>query len=329
MFRQDPQKLGRKLAEDIERWPDDPHITDRVLSYLLKGADINAQGQRATPLVAAINSGDKELVSFLIMNGADVNRASRGDAPLLHAVGRKEMFDLLVASGATIAPDKLFESAINNNDLPLVMQAVEMGADIHSAGSGYYTNIGNAVGNGRVAIVEFLLDNGLNPNAPVNSRYKETLLHKASYTGNEAMVRMLVERGASLTALDDSNRTPLDTANYYNRDKVAAYLEERMQAQKRERENGWHKLAADQVARVTTQEIIGYKMTEIFNFRAGFYTSIAANIATGAETQNTVQFADCREQAFIEEAAEMLKSLGGQPPERGLAKATKLPPKAG
>jgi ankyrin repeat protein len=70
---------------------------------------------------------------------------------------------------------------------------------------------------GHVEVVRLLLDAGENPNRynPEGNHAHSTPLHQAAIAGHEAVVRLLVERGASLDMQDTIFKgTPLGWAEY-------------------------------------------------------------------------------------------------------------------
>ena len=80
---------------------------------------------------------------------------------------------------------------------------------------------------GQVEIVRLLLDAGEDPNRynPEGNHGHSTPLHQAALAGHEAVVRLLVERGARLDIRDTIyDGTPLGWARYAGREKVAEYL---------------------------------------------------------------------------------------------------------
>jgi hypothetical protein len=80
---------------------------------------------------------------------------------------------------------------------------------------------------GHRAIVEMLLDAGEDPNRynPPGLHAHSTPLHQAALAGHDAVVRLLVERGAQLDIRDRLHQgTPLEWAEYAGQSGVAAWL---------------------------------------------------------------------------------------------------------
>lgn len=86
-----------------------------------------------------------------------------------------------------------------------------------------------AAQHGHVEIVRLLLDAGEDPNRynPDGNHSHSTPLHQAVVSGHEAVVRVLVERGARLDMKDSAYQgTPLDWAEYAGQAAIANYLRE-------------------------------------------------------------------------------------------------------
>ena len=84
-----------------------------------------------------------------------------------------------------------------------------------------------AAQHGHVEIVRFLLDTGEDPNRynPKGNHGHSTPLHQAVWAGHDAVVRLLVERGARLDIRDTIYEgTPLGWAEYGGRTETAEYL---------------------------------------------------------------------------------------------------------
>jgi ankyrin repeat protein len=87
-----------------------------------------------------------------------------------------------------------------------------------------------AAQHGHVDVVRLLLDAGEDPNRynPAGTHAHSTPLHQAVWAGHDAVVRLLVERGARLDIKDTIYEgTPLGWAEYGRRTDIAAYLRDR------------------------------------------------------------------------------------------------------
>jgi Ankyrin repeats (3 copies) len=92
-----------------------------------------------------------------------------------------------------------------------------------------------AAQHGHAEILRLLLDAGEDPNrySPIGGHSHATPLHQAALAGHEAVVRLLVERGARLDIEDIHHRaTPLGWAEYGGQAAVAEYLRSRTAPQR-------------------------------------------------------------------------------------------------
>lgn len=77
----------------------------------------------------------------------------------------------------------------------------------------------------------------------------------------------------------------------------------------------WHKVDDETIARIRIDEVIGYRLTEVFNFGMRHCLSLQRNLETGAESALRVPFDDIAASDSLAAAAAELKRLGGRPPE--------------
>lgn len=247
---------------------------------------------------------------------------------------------------------KRLMSAVENRDLRKMQQAVVMGADIQQGRIGserpYNTPLYSAAYRNFKDGVRWLLEQGANPHvkrdddghtpmmeaasdgsyeivemlieagADVKAAQTDdgmTAMHFAARNGKGDVVRLLMKNGADVDAVDQRMNTPADLADKeYPR--VADMIRGKERRPEREdiAEDGWHLTAAEEVAHVTDKAAIGYRLTEIFNFKVGIYTRIARNIESGAESQTMRLFDEFSQNTLLVEAQEKLQELGGTLP---------------
>ena len=140
-----------------------------------------------TPLMQAVLYGDAESVRLLLAKGADPNlRNEAGATALMWAVNDLEKTRLLLAHGADV------NAHSNDGRTPLLIAAGQFDS---------------------TAVVKLLLDRGANVAAKSPSLIGyATALSEASRRGNEALLRLLIERGgevktAGLSPFANSFRT--------------------------------------------------------------------------------------------------------------------------
>jgi ankyrin repeat protein len=160
-------------------------------------------------LHAASYYGNYTIAKYLIDKGADVNiRSAPGEneTPLTLAArgGHMRICALLVAEGADI------------------------NATEHSVG---YSALHEAVDKGNINLIKLLISKGADVDLP--ARYGETPLHlivnptlplpKSEEPALE-MMKVLIDAGADLNAVDHGGMTPLMWASYHDRLGIAEYL---------------------------------------------------------------------------------------------------------
>ena len=194
------------------------NIVEITRLLLQAGADVNAEsdayggGSTALGLVATsihpeLAGVQEDLMQLLLDHGAVMDRpgvAGNGHTAVegCLANGRGRAAEYLTARGARLD----LAAAAGVGDLDLVRNLLDEAAPEQTR-DGY----GWACRYGRTAVVELLLDRGLD--VAVRLRHGETGLHLAAYGGHLDIVRLLLARGAPVDASDERHgATPLGWA---------------------------------------------------------------------------------------------------------------------
>jgi Ankyrin repeats (3 copies) len=158
------------------------------------------------------------LIDVLCAYGADPNSAVQATA--LH--GEFEAVNALIGHGARI--DLPVAAALGRIEDARRLLAGANSEDRHLA-------LSLAADFGHVEIVRLLLDAGEDPNRynPVGGHSHATPLHQAAGRGHDAVVRLLIERGARLDLKDILwGATPADWARHAGKTEIEAYLRGKM-----------------------------------------------------------------------------------------------------
>lgn len=250
-------------------------------------------------LYKAIENRDIEKMRALIDAGAAFQEAPKGrrahNTPLYSCVyhGFGEGVELLLAKGAKIGLPReddghtaLMEAA-RDGAYMIVEKMIAAGADIHAART----------------------DDG------------KTALHLAAGAGRGDVVKLLLRHGAKLDAQDSRMNTAADLADK-DHPRLADYLRAQMAPKPAvQKPEGWHLTASDEITRTEDKPVIGYRITEIFNFGSGVYSRIARNLATDQESQSMRLFEEMQGSRLLAQAAEVYDRLDGDPEKRGAALA--------
>ncbi|MGH9801589.1 MAG: ankyrin repeat domain-containing protein [Blastocatellia bacterium] len=201
--------------------------TARVEALLAQGADINAKNDvRETPLSVASFRGHLEIVKILIAKGGDLNQA----CPLCQALREGRVFgkktfecssclavaELLIEIGANLNAT----NGLGNTPLHIATQwghlsiaklLLAKGASVNAKGHFGSAPLHYAAEEGFVSLAEFLLANGADVN--LKNQFGKTPLDVATADdapeGAANVAALLIEKGASLKAANDANKTLL------------------------------------------------------------------------------------------------------------------------
>ncbi len=203
-------------------------------------------------------------------------------------------------------PDKI-KSAIANGDLAVVRAWTELAPNNLWTRAGSETMLHKAAYYGQIPIMEYLLKKGIPLNITDSGKY--TPLHEAARGGQVDAVSFLLQKGADIDArLGEraDGHTPAEAARTDNAHEIVRRIEEHRSRPR------WIRFEDDEVSQVQIKEGIGYKLTEIFNFRRKTYTLITHNLKTKTETCLQRNFADFEDNTAVSEAEGKFTDMGGK-----------------
>lgn len=175
--------------------------------------DINAPTKSGeTPLVTAVSCGDDEMLHRVLQGGADIEvRSADGRTPLMHAVwhGHEKIAGVLLSRGAQVDARTgdwtPLHKAADMGRLDLVKLLLQSGADIEAKSPKKL--ILNKPASDSVKTGRALSDEDDSDDSDTSHGW--TALLRASHHGNEAVARILIDHNADIEARSPSKATPL------------------------------------------------------------------------------------------------------------------------
>ena len=182
-----------------------------------------------TLLHVAARNNKKDIVKFLIDEGADIEARSANGLTPLHEASLYDSFvamKVLVDSGANIEAKNADGCTplhtMNYMDIKTFKYLLECGADKEARSNSNETALHMAA-RINVKAVQALIEGGANIEAE-DSKF-ETPLHKATrHRDDDVIVKTLLQAGANTGARDEDGRTPLHRAMQRNFIKIALAL---------------------------------------------------------------------------------------------------------
>jgi ankyrin repeat protein len=199
-----------------------------VLQYLLgTGLDVNAQQkQGVTPLNAAAQYGNAAAAQVLLDHSADPTISDKDyytplhtaavdsvhNLPLLQCLLRCSTVDDVNAVAGSTYKTALHMAVVNETECAAAVQLfLEHGADPCIKTPAGFNALRAATMQGNLAAVTVLLDYGMDITVTVRGKNQDgiTLLMLAAQEGHIDVVRLLLQRGADVNALDSGGRNVL------------------------------------------------------------------------------------------------------------------------
>lgn len=217
-------------------WATDNGHTAVVEDLLERGVILDAIDEFGqTPLIMAAIKGYLAISKLLLVNGASPDLTTDGIPPIIWAAGngQKDLVELLLAHGVSIEcrdedwGHTPLARAANQGNKAIVQFLLEKGADIESKGDNGLTPLLWAAWEGHEAVIRVLLDHNANIKAK-DEKYNRTALawaaREAKVSVSEAVVQLLIDRGADMESQSDNEQTALELAAERGRKGVVKVL---------------------------------------------------------------------------------------------------------
>ena len=206
------------LNKSRVRWAPDAWVDASSINAPTKSGE--------TPMIAAIVTGDDELVRLMLQRGADVEaRCADRVTPLMHAIshGYNSIAELLLSHGAQVdAPTSGWTPLHKATDLvniSMVSTLLAHGADIEAKSPKDFSSRKHPLG----VLKPPKIDDSDDDHSSSNDKGWTTLL-RAACNGEQKMVHLLLAKGADIEARNPSNGTPLICACERHHDAVVDML---------------------------------------------------------------------------------------------------------
>lgn len=248
------------------------------------------------------------------------SKQQRIDKRLYKALAARDLgrVNAALEEGASLQPAEFWGwvfHASNNNFPEAIPLLVEKGCSVDATGAYGRTGLGYAAAYGHIDVVRLLLENGADVN--FKDENSQTALHLAAQSGRMDIISILLDHGADVFARDKHMNTPADKAgDSYPR--VAEFLWQKMgispdgAAEKSAIAQGWHLTADDEIAHVSEKPAIGYRVTDMFNFKAQIYTRIMQNTQTKSESATMKTFDEMSGSPLLQEAQDVYQEKTGR-----------------
>ncbi len=220
--------LGARVNDENDKGADALHSAccagrlDVVELLLAHGADVNAKGgKHRNALNAASAEGHLEIVQVLLAAGADVEAFDSHYGTSLQAAafyGHKDIVRVLADAGVDVNAEggvrgTALVSATSAGNIEMVNLLVELGVPMEDTYDTANATI-MAVRKGDEGLVRHFISNGVDIDIQGSFRSNEewTALALAAHKGNESLVQILLDLGATVEAHAGLHVTPLIAA---------------------------------------------------------------------------------------------------------------------
>jgi uncharacterized protein len=213
-----------------------------VALVALIGSPLATQAAPADTMIKAVKFDDVNEVRKLLAQGVDPNMVDAQGIPMLVLAAREKsdkVATLLIDNPKTDiekldpAGENAMMLAALNGDANIVKQLIDKDAEVSKKG---WTPLHYAATTGQDDIVKLLLDHSAYIDAA--SPNGTTPLMMAARGGHLSTVKLLLDEGADLTVKNQLGLTAIDFAKRYNQKDIAEGLAARLQTMQQQKQGG-------------------------------------------------------------------------------------------
>jgi ankyrin repeat protein len=207
---------------------------EEAMQLLADGAGVDEKGAllKCTPLMIATKRGHEETVLLLLEHGADASVIDFQHCTPLHDTPNEAIALLLLQHGADVSATDgsgltpLHKAALEGH-AEVAKVLLEHGADVSARRGSGAMPLQDAIDCKNEAVVEVLLEHGADVNGTDTSAEDGwTMLHLAAFKGLAEVVKLLLQHGANILAVNNARQTARFVAAFQSHHEVVAILQE-------------------------------------------------------------------------------------------------------
>lgn len=228
----DVQDEAKRTALQYAVRENSDEVVEMVLAFGPSLDLANSEGKTAAHYAATRKNA--KVLQMLVAKGADLTCRDKKGMGVLHYAAEVGNVDAITFLLALNKPEIHFPDfsgqtalhyAVKSGNAAVVEALIEAGVDVNATNFSFETPLHYAAEQGNFEIVNLLLENGAKVN--LQAAQGKTALHCAAVKGNADSVKSLIAAGANMEARNFENKTPLQSALQHGCIRQAAILIDR------------------------------------------------------------------------------------------------------
>ncbi len=200
-------------------------------SLKIKIDDITNSNE-STALHIASYCGHKNIVEYLIDNGANINSSNKNKiTPLFIAsyYGYFDIVQILVENGANMSQTNIngespMFAAASSGKLSILQYLQKKNADFNQLNNNGENILFAAINSNQTEIAQYIIQNMQNPHLNKTNNNGSTALHLAIKLRNTEIVKLLIQNNANIDIANNIGETPLSLATKSNQFEISKML---------------------------------------------------------------------------------------------------------